>query len=144
MPNINDNIKVKLTAHGEEILNKDAAKTLNALRGINLPGYAPYRVDKDGYIEFQLWDFMRIFGSHFWNGCPQIIEDNEIVFMPEITQAYSLKLFDAWSEYADDCLKEHNWRFLGFVTWLGVKGFADEDIKTVCNFISSNNVSEED
>ena len=71
MTNINDEIKVKLTAHGKEILNKDAAKTLNALRGINLPGYAPYRVDKDGYIEFQLWDFMRIFGSHFFFCFPQ-------------------------------------------------------------------------
>ena len=82
---------------------------------------------------------MRIFGTHFWNGCPQVIENNEIIFIPEITQAYALKLFDTWGEYADSCIKEHNWRFLGFVTWLGaIKGLTDEDIKSVCNLITIN------
>ncbi len=137
MPNINDKIKVKLTEHGRSILNKDVTNTVGMLKGFNISDYSPYHTDDEGYTEFQLWDFMRIFGSHFWNGCPQIIENNEIIFMPEITQAYAQKLFDAWSEYADNCLKEHNWRFLGFVTWLGaVKGLTDEDIKSVCNLIS--------
>ena len=139
MTNINDEIKVKLTALGEDILNKDVAETLSTLKKIDLPGYAPYHTDNEGYTKFQLWDFMRIFGRYFWNGCPPIIEDNEIIFMPEVTQAYAQKLFDAWAEYADNCLKEHNWRFLGFVTWLGaVKGLNDEDIKSVCNLIDLN------
>ena len=140
MSNINDTIKVKLTAHGKEILDNDVENILPIMKTcISDKTYYPYHVDKDGYIEFQLWDFMRIFGQHFWNGCPQIIENNEIIFIPEITQAYAQKLFDTWSEYADNCLKEHNWRFLGFVTWLGaVKGLTDEDIKSVCNLITLN------
>lgn len=139
MPNINDEIKVKLTAFGEAILNTDVAETLSTLKEIDLHGYSPYQTDNEGYTKFQLWDFMRIFGSYFWNGCSQIIENNEIIFMPEITQAYAQNLFDAWSEYADNCLKEHNWRFLGFVTWLGtIKGLNDEDIKSVCNLITLN------
>lgn len=109
MPNINDEIKVKLTAHGKDILDKDVEDTLSTIKTlISDKTYYPYHVDKDGYIEFQLWDFMRIFGPHFWNGCPQIIENNEIIFTPEITQAYALKLFDTWNEYADNCLKEHS------------------------------------
>ena len=137
MANINDMIKVKLTAQGKEILDKMVADTLSTLKGFDLSDYSPYHTDSEGYTEFQLWDFMRIFGSHFWNGCPQVIENNEIIFIPEITQAYALKLFDTWSEYADSCLKAHNWRFLGFVTWLGaVRGLTDEDIKSVCNLIT--------
>lgn len=139
MTNINDEIKVKLTAHGKEILDKTVTETLRILKGFDLTDYSPYPTDNEGYTKFQLWDFMRIFGAHFWNGCPQIIENNEIIFIPEITQAYAQKLFDTWGEYADNCLKEHNWRFLGFVTWLGViKGFSDEDIKSVCNLITLN------
>lgn len=79
--NINDKIKVKLTEYGNSILEKDVADTLGRLKGFNYPGYFPYHTDKDGYIEFQLWDFMRIFGSHFYMGCKQIIEHNEIIFI---------------------------------------------------------------
>lgn len=140
MPNINDKIKVKLTTHGKDILDKDVENILPIIKTcISDKTYYPYHTDNEGYTKFQLWDFMRIFGSYFCNGCPPIIENNEIIFMPEITQAYAQKLFDAWSEYADNCLKAHTWRFLGFVTWLGaVKGLTDEDIKSVCNLITLN------
>lgn len=82
--NINDKIKVKLTDKGKEILAKEIAKGNSITR---LPAdFIPscYREDNEGYIHPQLWDFMRIFGSHFWNGCPQVIENNEIIFIDEV------------------------------------------------------------
>ena len=86
MANINDRIKVKLTEHGRSILDKDVENTLSTptiKTLISDKTYYPYHMDKDGYTEFTLWAFMRIFGSHFWNGCPQIIENNEIIFLLE-------------------------------------------------------------
>ena len=82
--NINDKIKVKLTDRGKEILAKEIAKGNSIAR---LPtDFIPscYQEDNEGYIHPQLWDFMRIFGSHFWNGCPQVIEKNEIIFIDEV------------------------------------------------------------
>ena len=81
--NINDKIKVKLTDKGKEILAKEIAKGNSIAR---LPtDFIPscYQEDIDGYIHPQLWDFMRIFGSHFWNGCSQVIEHNEIIFISD-------------------------------------------------------------
>lgn len=79
--NINDKIKVKLTEHGRTILNKDVTDTLGRLKGFNIPDYSPYHTDDEGYTEFTLWNFMQIFGSHFWNGCPRVVENNEIIFL---------------------------------------------------------------
>ena len=82
MPNINDKIKVKLTEHGKAILEHEVADTMNMLKNLNFSDdYFPYPEDEDGYTEFQLWNFMRLFGSHFCVGCPQIIENNEIIFV---------------------------------------------------------------
>ena len=79
MTNINDEIKVKLTAYGKEILDKDVENILPIMKTcISDKTYYPYHTDNEGYTKFQLWDFMRIFGTHFWNGCPQVIENNEI------------------------------------------------------------------
>lgn len=63
MANINDRIKVKLTLHGNSILEKDITDTLSMLKNFNYQEYSPYHTDEDGYTEFTLWDFMRIFGS---------------------------------------------------------------------------------
>ena len=82
--NINDKIKVKLTEYGNSILEKEVTDTLSRLKGFNYQDYFPYHTDKDGYTEFQLWDFMRIFGSHFCMGCQQIIEKNGIIFIGEV------------------------------------------------------------
>ena len=82
--NINDKIKVKLTKYGNSIMEKDVTNTLGMLKNFNYKDYFPYHTDEDGYTEFQLWDFMRIFGSHFHVGCQQIMEHNEIIFIDEV------------------------------------------------------------
>lgn len=86
MVNINDKIKVKLTEYGRSILEKDVTDTLSRLKGFNISEYSPYRTDAEGYTEFQLWNFMHIFGPYFWDGCPHIIEHDEIIFIPKINQ----------------------------------------------------------
>lgn len=83
--NINDRIKVKLTEHGKTILGHELADTMSMLNTLKFfEDYAPYHEDEDGYIKFQLWDFMRIFGSYFSLGSPLIIEHNEIIFIDEM------------------------------------------------------------
>lgn len=86
MANINDKIKVKLTEHGRSILEKEITAFGILKRFDGYKYYSPYNTDDEGYTEFQLWNFMRIFGPYFWNGCPQIIEHNEIIFIPKINQ----------------------------------------------------------
>ncbi len=80
--NINDRVKVKLTELGQVVLNNSVTEAVKNIS--ELTNYSPYKPDKDGYIEIQLWQFMNIFGEHFWNGAPQIIERNEIIFITEV------------------------------------------------------------
>lgn len=83
--NINDRIKVKLTEQGKVILGHELVDSMSMLVTLKFfEDYAPYPEDEDGYITFQLWDFMRIFGSHFYMGGPLIIENNEIIFIDEV------------------------------------------------------------
>lgn len=85
--NINYMIKVKLTEHGKAILDQEESRITNVLKNLNFSdadNYSPYPEDEDGYIEFQLWDFMKIFGSHFYLGGPLIIEHNEIILIDEV------------------------------------------------------------
>lgn len=78
--NINYKIKVKLTEYGKDILRRDVIDSMSILENLRFDSYSCYPEDEDGYITFQLWDFMRIFGSHFYLGSPLIIEHNEIIF----------------------------------------------------------------
>ena len=142
MANINDRIKVKLTLHGNSILEKDITDTLSMLKNFNYQEYSPYHTDEDGYTEFTLWDFMRIFGSSFCNGGPQLVENNEIIFLPQITPEYAQSLFDEWVAYAEDCLHKHKWNFFSFPIWLGgIKKLAKDEINQVFNLVSSRSES---
>lgn len=80
--NVNETINVKLTPLGEEIY-KHQHDTLNAYLLRN--GIAPIpepqiKTDDSGFIELQLWLFMKIFGKHFRMGQKPIIENNTIYF----------------------------------------------------------------
>lgn len=69
--NINDYVKVKLTEKGKYIyyhqfddMNVDIIKMDGKpLNPIEL------KYDDDGYVEFQMWHLMEIFGKHLFNGC---------------------------------------------------------------------------
>ena len=57
--NLNEFIKVKLTDKGKEIYR-------NYWHDIDDEDVPTLEVDKEGYCEFQLWHFMKIFGEHFF------------------------------------------------------------------------------
>lgn len=63
--NLNYYIKVKLTEKGKEIYRYRFNK--NDIEELEKFGIEPLepKVDEEGYTEFQMWDFMRIFGKHF-------------------------------------------------------------------------------
>ncbi len=74
--NLNYYIKVKLTEKGKEIyrnrFDEDDIKEL----GIE---YCEPTVDEEGYTEFQMWDFARIFGNHMNMIGPMVCETNVMV-----------------------------------------------------------------
>ena len=60
--NLNYYIKVKLTEKGKEIYREYLNDVLEEYEINDVP---KIEVDKEGYTEFQMWDFMCIFGKHF-------------------------------------------------------------------------------
>lgn len=69
--NLNDWIKIKLTPYGEDVYRIFYCRLkLEPL---------PLRKDKDGYVSFQLWDFIQIFGSYIYMGNKNVIEPLEII-----------------------------------------------------------------
>lgn len=69
--NINDCVKVKLTEKGKYIyyhqfddMNVDILK-----RGGKPLNPIELKYDDEGYVEFQMWHLMEIFGKHLFNGC---------------------------------------------------------------------------
>jgi hypothetical protein len=65
--NLNEYVKVKLTDSGQDVL------AMQQLRR---------QQDADGYIKFQLWELMNIFGVHVYNGCSIPFEFNRILLAP--------------------------------------------------------------
>lgn len=79
--NINDFIKVKLTEYGKKIYEHRYDEMIRKYPHLrSILSNPELKVDKDGYSEFQLHEFMDCFGSYMYNGAPQIIENNEIYF----------------------------------------------------------------
>jgi hypothetical protein len=74
--NTNCKVWVRLTAKGKEVYNKHWDKYIR-WANITAPELKP---DKDGWVEFQLWDLMNIFGESHYNGCDIPFEGNVILF----------------------------------------------------------------
>lgn len=69
--NINDYVKVKLTEKGKYIYYHQFDDINECIRKIGGNPLNPIELkyDDDGYVEFQLWHLMEIFGEHLFNGC---------------------------------------------------------------------------
>ena len=75
--NLNNRIYVKLTKLGEEIYY-NYIKEINDYYGREIINrYTPHYGD-DGFAEFQLWDFMNIYGNYMNMGFPNVIEPLDI------------------------------------------------------------------
>ena len=77
--NLNEIIKVKLTPYGAEIYYKQFDE-LNKQYGREICKPQMPRIDKDGYTEFQLWNFIELYGQHIGMCKPNVIEPLEIVY----------------------------------------------------------------
>jgi len=79
--NINNSVKVKLTEKGRTIYyNRDVE--LNKFYGKEVIKPRLPKEDKDGYFQIQLWELMRLYGPHMFNGCEQPFETEIILGDP--------------------------------------------------------------
>lgn len=77
--NVNQYVKVRLTDYGRKIHKEDHDK-LNSLFGDPNWEYHKVQEDENGWSKWQLWDLMRAFGKHCYNGCKPPFDTNiEIV-----------------------------------------------------------------
>lgn len=77
--NLNEIVKVKLTPLGAEIYYKQFDE-LNKECGREICKPQMPQIDKDGYTEFQLWNFIELYGEHIGMCKPNVIEPLDIVY----------------------------------------------------------------
>ena len=77
--NLNEMVKVKLTPLGAEIYYKQFDE-LNKQCGREICKPHMPQIDKDGYTEFQLWNFIELYGQHIGMCKPNVIEPLDIVY----------------------------------------------------------------
>lgn len=79
--NINNNIEVKLTEYGKQLYKQYYIDLFKHLPISKVESLMPkLKTNKKGISEFQLWDFMQLFGKHFSMGNKNIIDKN-IIFI---------------------------------------------------------------
>lgn len=82
--NINDFIKVKLTEYGKDIYDHSNDSLMIKPENEKIKKWLepiPLEYDDEGYVQFQLWNFMHIFGKHMFNGAEPVIENNNIIIL---------------------------------------------------------------
>ena len=77
--NLNEPIKVKLTDWGKGIYYHQYDRT-NRIAGREICKPKFPKEDENGYTEFQLWCFMKLYGEHMGMTLPNVIEPLEIVY----------------------------------------------------------------
>ena len=122
----------------------DQEKVIKLLDELNIK----YEVNGNTiYIDNFECDGAEEFGISFWDGedYPEgsyhefwvVPYQQTLKSTPEVSFEYAQGLFDEWVTYAESCLKEHNWRFLGLTIWLGaIKQLSDYQIAEVLKLIS--------
>lgn len=70
--NLNDYMYVKLTEHGRAMHRKHHRDNYERFA----IEYREPKTDENGISEFQIWEFMQIFGSYMYNGCKPLCEMN--------------------------------------------------------------------
>lgn len=77
--NLNEMVKVKLTDLGKDIYYHQFDAMNKAYgRQICKPRFP--KCDEEGYTEFQLWNFMELYGEHMGLCKPNVIEPLEIIY----------------------------------------------------------------
>lgn len=122
----------------------DQEKVIKLLDELNIK----YEVNGNTiYIDSFECDGAEEFGISFWDGedYPKgsyhefwvVPYQQTLKPTPEVSFEYAQGLVDEWIAYADKCLAEHNWRFLGLIKWLGViKNLSVSQIEEVIKLTS--------
>ena len=78
--NLNEHVKVKLTDHGKDIYyhRYDKLAEMWPRNKCFEPHYP--KVDEDGYTEFQLWEFIELYGPYIGMAKKNVIEPLEIIY----------------------------------------------------------------
>ena len=77
--NINDHVRVKLTAAGKRIMQENHNELYSIMR--NPPAFVLPKEDDDGWSSWQLWCLMHEFGSHIRMAC-ELPFESEIEINP--------------------------------------------------------------
>ena len=77
--NLNEVIKVRLTDLGRDIFYHQYDKINQRCGKIICNPVLPDE-DKEGYVTFQLWHFMSIYGDYIGMGKPNVIDPIEIIY----------------------------------------------------------------
>ena len=80
--NINDKIKVRLSAYGVDLFSKrylDINRLYDDLYGKRLLVNTMPEIDSDGYTQFQLHEFMTLYGQHMVMGGKSVLNDMNII-----------------------------------------------------------------
>lgn len=83
--NINYHVLVKLKDNGYKFW-LDYINKLRTGREKEELDYLKAKANKDGYVEFQLWEFMQIFGESIIFGTVPIFETKILILKDEVTQ----------------------------------------------------------
>jgi hypothetical protein len=62
--NVNCTVKVLLTEHGKQLLERDHNQFWGSRGMLDKFPYVPYKPDADGYVKFQLWTLMDKLGKY--------------------------------------------------------------------------------
>ena len=65
--NINNTVKIRLTEHGKQMLERDHNEFWSAQGASGMLDkypYKPHEEDEDGYVKFQLWSLMYQLGKY--------------------------------------------------------------------------------
>lgn len=73
-------VKVKLTPFAKDIYYHQYDDLIR--RGVKIEPSYP-KEDENGYCEFQLWEFMQLYGPHIGMTLPNILKDGLIYFEDE-------------------------------------------------------------
>lgn len=78
--NINEYVSFRLTPAGKKLVEKWIDKTIKPHESVIPDAVSIFRSQhlSGADARFQMWEFMRIFGPHMFNGAPQYIEQNVI------------------------------------------------------------------
>lgn len=76
--NINEYIKVRLTAYGMDILTQYYLSNFKSIGNEDkILAYMKSKFESD-LLKIQMWEFFSIFASNLFNGCEAVIYKNEI------------------------------------------------------------------